>query len=57
MSEPLLLLLGDRGAGTALNLSWRHRAATCGALLAVCAVALRRSRFATAAPAAMIAPT
>ena len=49
------LALERRGAGTALNLSWRHRAAACAALLAVVALALRRPRLSAAALIGMIA--
>ena len=49
------LALERRGAGTALNLSWRHRAATAAALLTAGALALRRPRVAAAGLSAMIA--
>jgi GT2 family glycosyltransferase len=52
---PWVALALERGAaGTALNLSWRHRAAAVSALAAVGALALGRPRAAAAAVLAMI---
>ncbi len=50
------LALERGGAGTSLNLSWRHRLAMGAALLTVGALALRRPGIAAAALSAMIAP-
>jgi len=50
------LALQRGGAGTALNLGWRHRAAAAAALGAVGALALGRPRAAAAAVLAMILP-
>jgi hypothetical protein len=52
---PWVALAIERGgAGTALNLSWRHRAAAAAALAAAGALALGRPRAAAAAVLAMI---
>ena len=50
------LALERGGAGTALNLGWRQRAAAMGALVAVGALALRRPRATAAGLGAMILP-
>ena len=50
------LALERGGAGSALNLGWRHRAAAAAALLTVGALALRRPRTAAAGLGAMILP-
>jgi hypothetical protein len=50
------LALDQRRAGTALNLGWRQRVAAAAALVAVCALALRRPRAAAAGLGAMILP-
>jgi GT2 family glycosyltransferase len=50
------LALERRGAGTALNLGWRQRAAAVSALAAAAALALRRPRIAAAGLGAMILP-
>ncbi len=49
------LALERGGAGSSLNLSWRHRAATVAALAMVAALVLRRPGVAAAALIAMIA--